>query len=155
MRLVGMIPVTVAALLLAACGDEAPKAPETAAPAVPMPKLEELPAPYNEADLASGKTQFGKKCGGCHFLEKARGNMVGPNLNGVFDRGTASEPRYAYSPAVKNLAREQASWTPELIDQWLQSPDSFVPGTSMRLNGITDVNERRDIIAFLLINSRQ
>lgn len=155
MRLIGMIPVTVAALLLAACGGEAPKATESAVPAVPAPTAEELPAPYNGADLTSGKTQFGKKCGSCHFLEKARGNMVGPNLNGVFDRGTAAQPGYGYSPAIKELAKTQTGWTAELIDQWLQSPDNFLAGTSMRLNGITDANERRDIIAFLLINSRK
>jgi hypothetical protein len=49
----------------------------------------------------------------------------------------------------------EPSWTPELIDQWLLAPDSFVPGTAMRLNGITDETERRDLIAHLLIASRQ
>jgi cytochrome c len=78
---------------------------------------------------------------------------VGPNLNGLFDRGVASLAEYNYSPALKGF--DAAGWTPELVDQWLQSPDSFVPGTSMRLNGITDANERRDLIAHLLIASRQ
>lgn len=153
MRLTGLIFVTIAAAMLAGCGGGEPEAPVAEAPAVPAPTLEELPAPYNEADLTRGKDQFSRKCGACHFIDKSRGNMVGPNLNGVFDHGTATVKGYAYSPALKAFAEEQ--WTPELIDQWLQSPDSFVPGTSMRLNGITDPTERRDLIAHLLIASRQ
>jgi cytochrome c len=152
MRAVCMIPVALA-LGLAACGGGAPAAPAAEAPAVPAPTLAELPAPYNEADLGKGKDAFGRKCGACHFLPKDRGNQVGPNLHGVFDRGVAELANYTYSPALKDF--EAAAWTPELVDQWLQSPDSFVPGTSMRLNGIIDANERRDLIAHLLIASRQ
>jgi cytochrome c len=152
MRLIGMISMA-AALMLAACGGGTPAEPAAEAPAVPVPTLEELPAPYSTADLAKGKDAFGRKCGACHFVDRKRGNMVGPNLNGVFDRRTASLDGYNYSPALKAHAAE--TWTPEMIDQWLQSPDSFVPGTSMRLNGIESAEERRDIIAHLLIASRQ
>jgi len=153
MRLVDMIPVTIVALALAACGGDTPGASGTETLAVPAPTLAELPAPYNAADLARGKDLFGRKCGACHFLDRKKGNMVGPNLNGVFDHGTATAKNYGYSPALKAFAEEQ--WTPELIDQWLQSPDSFVPGTAMRFNGIPDEMERRDLIAHLLIASRQ
>lgn len=151
MRLVGLIPVTIAALVLAGCGGEGPKTAAVAA--VPAPKLEELPAPYNTADLVRGKDLQSKKCGACHFLQTARGNQVGPNLHGVFERGVAKADKYNYSPALKALA--EPKWTPELLDQWLLSPDSFVPGTAMRLNGITDETERRDLIAYLLIASRE
>ena len=147
MRAVCMIPLLIA---LTACGGEAP-AP--AGPGVPAPTLAELPYPYNGADLSKGKELFGKKCGACHFLPADKGHKVGPNLNGVFDRGVATVADYNFSPALK--AYDASAWTPELVDQWLQSPDSFVPGTSMRLNGITDANERRDLIAHLLIVSRQ
>lgn len=151
MRLVGLIPMTIAALVLAGCGGEAPKASEV--PVVPAPTLADLPAPYNAADLARGKDLQGKKCGACHFLQVSRGNQVGPNLHGVFERGVAKADKYGYSPALKAFAEPQ--WTPELLDQWLLSPDSFVPGTAMRLNGITNADERRDIIAYLLIASRE
>jgi cytochrome c len=142
-----MIPVLIA---LAGCGGE-PPATET--PRVPAPTLVELPDPYSGADLTRGRSLFGKKCGACHFLTESEGHKVGPNLNGVFDRGVAAVEGYNFSPALKGF--DAAGWTPELVDQWLQSPDSFVPGTSMRLNGITDANERRDLIAHLLIASRQ
>ena len=147
MRAVCMIPVLIA---LVGCGGEPPATDRSR---VPAPTLAELSAPYNTADLAKGRELFGKKCGACHFLPADRGNKVGPNLNGLFDRGVASLAEYNYSAALKGF--DAAGWTPELVDQWLQSPDSFVPGTSMRLNGITDANERRDLIAHLLIASRQ
>jgi len=147
MRAVCMIPVLIA---LAGCGGEAP-ATETSP--LPAPTLAELPEPYSGADLTRGGALFGKKCGACHFLLADEGHKVGPNLNGVFDRGVAAVAGYNFSPALKRF--DAARWTPELVDQWLQSPDSFVPGTSMRLNGLTDANERRDLIAHLLIASRQ
>lgn len=147
MRAVFMIPVLIA---LAGCGGEAPATDRSR---VPAPTLAELPAPYNSADLTRGRDLFGKKCGACHFLPTDKGHKVGPNLNGVFDRGVAAVADYKFSPALK--AFDATAWTPELVDRWLRSPDSFVPGTSMRLNGITDAGERRDLIAHLLIASRQ
>ena len=37
------------------------------------------------------------------------------------------------------------------IDQWLVSPQGFVPGTSMFFNGLKEPSERRDLIAYLLM----
>lgn len=147
MRAVWIIPVSI---LLTGCGEEAVT---VAAPAIPAPALSDLPPPYAEADLARGKDLFGKKCGACHVLIKDQGHRVGPNLHGVFERGVAKVSDYTFSPALK--AYDASAWTPDLVDQWLQSPDSFVSGTSMRLNGIGDATERRDLIAHLLIASRQ
>lgn len=153
MRILGGLSYTILALgLLAGCGGEVPAA-TAPVPAVPAPTLADLAEPYSAADLAKGKELFGRKCSACHFLDAKRGNQVGPNLHAVFDRGTARAAGYKYSPAL--LAFAETSWTAELVDQWLLSPDSFVPGTAMRLNGITEPNERRDLIAYLLIASRQ
>lgn len=154
MRNVGKLAAAVFALsLLAGCGGETPAAPAAPVPVVPAPTLAELPAPYNAADIGRGKDAFGRKCTACHFLDAKRGNQVGPNLHGVFDRGTAVAAGYKYSPAL--LAFAAPTWTPELIDQWLLAPDSFAPGTAMRLNGLADANERRDLIAYLLVASRE
>jgi cytochrome c len=149
MRAVCMIPV-LAALGAAACGEQAPS---SAAPRVAAPAPADLPAPYRDADLVSGQALFGKKCGACHLLDPEKGHRVGPNLHAMFDRGVAALADYGYSPAL--IAFDAPAWTPELVDQWLRSPDDFVPGTSMRLNGITEASERRDLIAHLLIASRQ
>lgn len=137
-----------AALLAAACNGSQPE-PET--PAVAAPTLAELPAPYNAADLKNGKSMFGK-CRACHSLAAAEGNMVGPNLHGVFDRDTASARKFKYSSALARFAEPR--WTPELIDHWLANPKSFLPGNGMFFDGFAKEEDRRDIIAYLLIHTR-
>ncbi|HEV7691773.1 MAG TPA: c-type cytochrome [Hyphomonadaceae bacterium] len=158
MRAGYLIPVLVGVVLaLAGCGGPseeaaAPAAEAPAAPAVPAPTLVDLPSPWNEADLAAGAGQFAK-CHACHSLKAREGNLVGPNLHGVFERKPGTAPKFRYSAAVKNAPFEQ--WTPELVDQWLQKPSDFLPGTSMFFNGITKPDMRRDLIAYLLIETRK
>jgi cytochrome c len=147
----------ISALVLAACGAPSGETPATdtaapAAPAVPAPKLEELPAPWNAADLRNGATQFAK-CKSCHSVKRSEGNMVGPNLSGMFDRRPASAPDFRYSDALKALS--MATWTPEAVDQWLERPKDFIPGTAMFFNGIDKPENRRDVIAWLLIETRK
>jgi cytochrome c len=158
MRTGNVIPAFLAAaLLLAACGGEtvpAAEAPETAAPAAPVPTVEELPAPYNEASLDAGKQAFGKKCGSCHYLDRRKGHMVGPNLNGVFERRPAGAGNYgSYSAALKAMPGD--TWDPAALDQWLANPRAFLPGSNMFFNGIADADERRNVIAYLMIESRK
>jgi cytochrome c len=147
----GYLIPSMAALLLAACGGEAPGPGER--PEVAAPKLEDLPAPYDTADVAKGKALFGKKCDSCHTLGWGKQNLVGPNLAYVFDRGTAAKAGYAYSEALKAFAPEM--WTPELLDQWLKEPQTFVRKSNMFFEGVHDEAERRDLIAFLLIETRK
>lgn len=154
MRFGYLIPSLVAGVLtLSGCGGEAPRAAEPAALAKPAPTLAELPAPYNEADLEAGKKLFGRKCASCHYVQADKGDLVGPNLHGVFERGVGTKPNYNYSPALKNFEHEQ--WSPELIDKWLVEPQGFVPGTAMFFPGLKEPTDRRDLIAFLQIESRK
>lgn len=135
--------------LLAACnGSE----PAPAGPAVPVPTLAELPAPWNAADPGNGPSLFAK-CRACHSVVAKEGHRVGPNLHGVFDRRPASAPKFNYSPALKAFA--EPSWTPELIDHWLQKPKDFLPGNGMFFDGIAKEEDRRDLIAWLLIETRR
>lgn len=150
-------------LALAACGEKAAEAPaETAAPAEPAPApaapapapaaltLADLPAPWNAADLEEGKSQF-MKCRNCHSLIEKDGNLVGPNLHGVFTRHPGTAPKFRYSDALKSIALER--WTPEELDKWLSDPKGYLPGSSMFFNGIDDPEARRDIIAYLMTAS--
>lgn len=149
-----ILAVVASAALLAACGGESVPAPEEPIAAVPAPTVEQLPAPYNAASLEAGQAAFGKKCAGCHFLDRAKGDMVGPNLHGMFERGPGHSRTYkAYSPVLKDLGGDV--WDPAVLDQWLTNPRAFLPGSSMFFNGIADVVERRDLIAFLMVQSRK
>jgi cytochrome c len=147
------IPMRIAAVavvfMAAACNGSESEAPTT--PAVPAPALSELPSPYNAADLDNGKLAF-NKCRACHSLVASQGNRVGPNLHGVFDRDIASAPKFRYSRALADFAEPR--WTPELIDHWLANPKSFLPGNGMFFDGIAMEADRQDLIAYLLIHSR-
>lgn len=154
MRLGYLIPaILMGAMPLSSCGGEAPAPAGPAAPATPVPTQAELPAPYNEADLSVGKSVFGRQCASCHYVAAGKGHLVGPNLHGVFERGTGKAEGYNYSPALKNF--EHPTWTPDLLEQWLLAPQGFVPGTSMFFNGIKKDEERHALIAYLLIESRK
>jgi cytochrome c len=150
-------------LSLAACGEaptgsRAPAQTEADTPGAspdagpPPPSLADLPGPYNEADLEAGRSLFAK-CRNCHSLVAADGARIGPNLHGVFDRPTASSEGFRYSPALAEWTEE--TWRPDLLDGWLTKPKDFLPGSSMYFNGIDDPEDRKNLIAFLLIETRK
>ena len=153
MRAKYLIPAIFGVLLAACDGSQTtPAVNAPAAPAVPAPTLAELPAPWNTADLGNGSSVFAK-CRACHSVVAQEGNKVGPNLHGVFDRHPANAPKFNYSPALK--AFTETKWTPELIDHWLQKPKDFLPGNGMFFDGIGKEEDRRDLIAWLLIETRK
>jgi cytochrome c len=158
--------VALAALLLtAACGEPASEtttpaaeAP-AAAPAAPQPALTaaNLPAPYNEADLDAGKQSYMIKCRACHAVEAAAGDMVGPNLDGVFQRKPGSKEGFRYSEAMVAFAAAtpMTVWLPGEIDHWLEKPTEYLPGSAMFFNGMPDAVERRNLIGYLLAETAQ
>lgn len=133
-----------AATVLAACnGSGAGEAPDGAA------ALAALPAPYNSADLANGERVFGQ-CRSCHTLPAGGPNLVGPNLHGVFTRRIGTKPDYSYSEPARTAGFQ---WDAAHLDRWLTDPRGFLPGTKMAFAGVKDPNDRRDVIAYLLIES--
>jgi len=113
--------------------------------------LADMPARYQAADLKNGAELF-SLCRTCHTAISGGADMTGPNLHGVFGRTAGSKPGYAYSDALKGFAK---TWTPDLLDQWLANPRTFVPGTKMSFAGLPDADNRRDVIAYLKVISTQ
>jgi cytochrome c len=112
--------------------------------------LASLPAPYNAADLANGEAQFGL-CKSCHTVVAGGPNMTGPNLHGVVGTKAATQPAdYKYSDALKAA---NITWTPETLDTWITDPKAMVPQTKMTFVGLKDANARRDVIAYLMVES--
>lgn len=158
----GLIGIVAAAAALAGCnqggGDKAETTGETqaAAPAAPaltdaqrQAKLVALPAPYNTADLANGKKQFGT-CRSCHTITPDGPNMTGPNLYAVFGRKAGTKPDFAYSDA---LVAAGWTWDAARLDGWLADPRGYLPGTKMSFAGLDDANDRRDLIAYLEVEA--
>jgi len=138
------IVIPALAVLLASCGGGEPEAPDPAA-------LASLPAPYNAADLVNGERVF-KQCRACHTVAAEGPNLVGPNLHGVFARRIGTKPDYTYSEAARGAGFQ---WDPVRLDQWLTNPRGFLPGTKMAFAGVTDPADRRDVIAYLLVETNK
>jgi len=162
-----LISAALALSLIAACGgpaetnpaaEPAQAAPVTAAPAMTAPaaapgepslEFASLPAPYNTASYAAGNRTW-KLCQSCHLTAEGAGSLVGPNLHGLFGRQVASAPDFDYSPALK---AETFAWTPELLDDWLANPRTFVPGNRMSFSGVRKPEDRLAVIAYLMVQT--
>ena len=139
---------------LGACGQEASKeAPRPTRPALTAEQksalLATLPAPYNAADLANGQRVFAR-CRSCHTITEGGPNMTGPNLYGVFGRAAGAAESYNYSTAVKQAG---FVWDADHLNNWLENPRTFLEGTKMSFAGIPDATDRRDVIAFLKVET--
>lgn len=173
-----LLPLALGAALLVACGGSDP-APEpdaptsddaasvengstpTAAPApaaTPTPAaaqpevdavLASLPAPYNEANLSRGRRIY-QQCAACHVISEDGGHRVGPNLYGLFDRTVGGAAGFRYSNALQEAT---FTWTPEQLDQWLQGPRTFLPGNAMSFAGVPNPDQRRDVIAYIMVEA--
>lgn len=160
MRLGLILTAAAATATLGACGKPAasPPASDTAAPAAaPAPltdadrqkRLAALPAPYNAGDLANGEAKFAL-CRSCHTVAPGGANMTGPNLHGVFGRAAATAAEFNYSDALKE---SKIVWDGPTVDKWLAEPKTFLPGTKMTFAGLDEADDRRDVIAYLMVET--
>ena len=99
-------------------------------------------------DPALGKKVF-VKCQACHSLEAGK-NKVGPSLHGVIGRASGTEADFNYSDAMKNA---HLTWDPETLDKYLTKPRDVVPGTKMSFAGLRNETDRKDLIAYLKVET--
>ena len=97
------------------------------------------------ADPAAGKSVFNSYRSICHSVQPGK-NMVGPSLFGVVGRKSGSVPGFRYSPANQSA---NVTWDQAILDKYLQSPRSVIPGTIMTYAGLKDDTKRADLIAYL------
>ena len=45
------------------------------------------------------------------------------------------------------------TWTLEHLDKYLENPRAYIPGNRMSFAGLRRPNDRRDVIAYLLLES--
>lgn len=148
--------IVLVGLALASCGQNGDGVAAPAAPSRPVPTAAEkatllatLPAPWSQADLDNGRRVFAR-CRSCHTITEGGPNMTGPNLYGVFGRRAGALPGYNYSDAVRQA---DFVWDGEQLDHWLENPRTFLRGTKMSFAGIADAQDRRDVIAFLKVET--
>jgi cytochrome c len=109
------------------------------APSEPIEKL------LQTASVEKGATAA-KKCQACHTFAKGDKNGVGPNLYGVVGDKKGEGRNFNFSAAMK---AKGGTWTIDDLNQFINSPKGFVPGTAMGFAGIQKDSERADVIAYL------
>ncbi len=120
---------------------------------LPLPAVPEAPAagaaPEAAAvvgDAAKGQKSFAK-CAACHTINAGGANGIGPNLAGIYGEGVAQDRGgYAFSDALKTKG---GKWDDATLDAWLADPAKFAAGTKMSFAGLSDAQERANIIAYL------
>jgi cytochrome c len=133
----------VAAVAASSCADGA-RAPLGRSAAAPSTEL-------SAGDPANGERLAAARCRACHAFAAGDAGGAGPNLHGVFGRRAAGVDDFPYSPALRNA---DLVWDAPTLDRWLDSPRRLVPKTSMNAPGMSDPEERRDLIAYLAAEAR-
>ncbi len=111
-----------------------------AAAAVPIATL--LPT----ADPAKGADVF-KKCAACHTINQGGANGIGPNLWGTMGEAVGTgKGGYAFTDALKKVG---GTWDFEKMDAWLTSPRKFAPGTKMTFAGLSNPQDRANLLVYM------
>jgi len=114
---------------------------EEVAEAEPEVPFEEV---YAAADASAGERLW-RQCSACHAIAEER-NGTGPHLVNIVGRAKAAVDGFAYSDV---LAGMESDWTPENISAFIENPREYAPGTKMSYNGMRDIEDRANLIAWL------
>ena len=96
-------------------------------------------------DPALGGKVFAK-CRACHQIGPGAHNFVGPELNGLIGRHSASAPDYTYSEAMKSSG---LVWDEATFKDYIRDPKAKVPGTKMSFAGLTKQSDIDNVTAYL------
>lgn len=98
------------------------------------------------ADVAAGEAVF-QKCAACHTANAGGANGIGPNLHGIVGASIGHHAAgFAYSDA---LTSHGGNWDWTNLDHWLTSPRRFANGTKMSFAGLSNPQDRANLIAWL------
>jgi cytochrome c len=97
-------------------------------------------------EAGAGEAVFRRLCMACHIATQTGPTRLGPSLFGIVGRRAGTIEGFRYSQANRN---SNATWTPDVLFQYLENPRQFIPGTTMAFAGIRDPQERANLIAYL------
>ncbi|MCF7821220.1 MAG: c-type cytochrome [Mariprofundaceae bacterium] len=122
-----MIALLCSAMIMAGCGQSDKPAESW-----------ESDVPGSSINLSSleGSALARRKCASCHLLDR-NNRRLGPSLKGIMGK----------KPSISGVPYE--IWTEAAMDEWIRNPRAVKETTRMSLPGISDAEERRQIISFL------
>jgi cytochrome c len=119
--------------------------PAAAAAEEAEPELESITPLLASADPDAGQ-KAAKRCAACHTFNDGGANKLGPNLWAIVGKEKGSVDGYSYSNAIEDKG---GVWSYEDLNAFLADPKGFLKGTKMNFSGISDVEDRAAVIAFL------
>jgi cytochrome c len=97
------------------------------------------------ASATRGQSLF-SRCAGCHTITQGGATMQGPNLWATMGRPVAGHAGFAYSEPLRTKG---GTWDWETMSAWLTSPRAFAPGTRMTFGGMSNPQERADLLLYM------
>ena len=77
-------------------------------------------------------------------------NGTGPNLWGTMGKPHGHVAGFAYSDALKGIP---GPWDWNAMNEWLTAPRKYAAGTKMTFAGLSNPEDRANVIAYLNQNS--
>ena len=107
---------------------------------------EPIEARLAAGDPAKGEAVF-KKCQSCHTPTQGGANGIGPNLYGLVGEAVAGDRGgFVFSDDLK---AHGGNWDFATLDAWLKNPKAFAAGTKMTFAGLSDGQDRANVILYL------
>jgi cytochrome c len=103
----------------------------------------------------AGAEVYARDCAQCHQIGDGAAHRIGPQLNRIFDRRAGTQEGFAYSRPLIRMGADGMIWRLETLDAYLENPRALVSGTRMAYQGLSDDDERADLLAFLRSHSDQ
>jgi cytochrome c2 len=130
-------------ILTAACSESVPENTSVVVKAEPS-KAAAVSA--EDAEMARGKLVFAS-CALCHSTGVGGPSTIGPNLAGVLGSEAGASDDFTYS---EPLLASGIVWTEDVLDKYIESPATFLPGGTMGFVGIADAKDRQSLITYLI-----
>lgn len=98
------------------------------------------------ADLIAAGEKVFAKCQSCHTIDQGGANGIGPNLYATMGKAVGGHAGFAYSA---EMAAHGGTWDWDNMDAWLKSPKAYISGTKMSFAGLSKVEDRAAVAAYL------
>jgi cytochrome c len=99
-------------------------------------------------DALAGKEVY-TQCKRCHEVGPGAAHRIGPHLNGIFGRSAASHDGFRYSAGLERAGTGGLEWHADTLDAFIENPRALASGTRMSFTGISDPQDRANVVAYL------